>query len=201
MSRLPPELMHATLPHASMISRHRLVVALAAVLVATGVHGEPPGDPLNPDPRRSERVSVQAAASRDPVIAGEPFSVHVVVAPLPELKVYAPGSQGYTPVTLELDWPGDVRPLKPRYPPSEPFIFGALKELVHVYTGPFRITQRVTIPSTARSAKEGSLMVTGLLRFQSCNDRLCFPPESRRLEIPLRIEKPKDRRGKGAASD
>ena len=184
-----------------MSSWHLPAAALAAVLAATGAHDEPSGDPLNPDPRRSDRVSVQAAASLDPVIAGEPFSVHVVVTPLPELKVYAPGSQGYTPVTLVLDWPGDVRALKPRYPPSEPFIFGALKELVQVYTGAFRITQRVTILRTARSAKAGSLTVTGLLRFQSCNDRLCFPPESRRLEIPLRIEKPKDRPGKGSAGD
>ena len=138
------------------------------------------------DPRPSGRVTVDVVSDRPIAREGEAFSVHVEVTPRPGIHVYAPGNRDYAPVTLSLKWPRHLKVADPRYPASEPYIFGELREIVKVYQGPFRITQRVTIPRGSPAAGSKSLDVTGVLRYQSCNDRVCFPVES----IPLRLTIP-----------
>ena len=52
-------------------------------------------------------------------------------------------------------------------------------EHVPVYEKPFRLTAAVSL---ARTAKAGSLTITGTLKYQACDDRVCFIPES----VPVR---------------
>ena len=155
------------------------VAALAALLLGSS-------DPVlrgvgEPDPRTPRRVTVHVVPAPAVVQPGETFDVHAEVTPAPGIKVYAPGDRTYTPVTWTMKWPDTVRATRPAYPPSETHVFGALKEIVQVYSRPFRITQKVTLP---RAAPRGSTMeVAGLLRYQSCDDRTCFPVES----LPVRV--------------
>jgi Disulphide bond corrector protein DsbC len=49
-------------------------------------------------------------------------------------------------------------------------------EKVSVFQKPFRLTQDVTLDT---SAKPGSTVaVAGTVNFQACDDRVCYPPEN-----------------------
>jgi hypothetical protein len=57
-------------------------------------------------------------------------------------------------------------------------------EKVPNYTGTFRVGRQITFASQqvlAGAAPSGELTVKGQFRYQACNDRLCFPPET----VPL----------------
>lgn len=134
-------------------------------------------------PRTSGRVAVHLATEPARVRPGEPFTIAARVVPRAGIRVYGRDNRDYFPVTLALDWPRDVRIETPVYPAAEPYLFGPLKELVNVYERPFRITQRVTIPPGALAAAAGRLVVGGVVRYQSCDDRVCFPVEA----VPVRV--------------
>jgi hypothetical protein len=135
--------------------------------------------------RVSGRVAVELASMPGSLRPGGFVTVQVEVRPQRGIHVYAPGNRDYLAPLLSLDWPAHVKVEAPRYPPGEPYVFGDLKELVQVYNGPFRITQKVTLPGDS-AAPRRTLEITGTLRYQSCDDRVCFPVES----IPLRVEIP-----------
>jgi hypothetical protein len=173
----------------------RTLGAVVMVPLAVTADGRQAANPLVPAP--PARVTLQAAGPVQPARVGVPFPVHVEVAPLAGIHVYAPGNKGYIPVTLALDWPRGVRARDPEYPPGEPFIFGALKELVTVYSRPFKITQRATIVPGTPPSRTRSIDVTGVLRYQACDDRLCFPLASVPVRVTIPVEPARARtRGK-----
>lgn len=138
--------------------------------------------------RPSGRVSVHVTSVTASPRPGEPFSVAVEVTPRTGIRVYARDNPGYVPITLAFEWPRGLKADPPQYPDAEPYLFGPLRELVQVYREPFRITQRVTIRPHSPSARPGSLSIAGLLRYQSCDDRVCFPVESLPVRLTLRVQ-------------
>ena len=148
--------------------------------------------PVQPSGRVSVHVTSLTASPRP----GEPFSLVVDVTPRTGIRVYARDNPGYFPVTLAFEWPRGLKADTPRYPDGEPYLFGPLKELVHVYREPFRITQRVTVRPRSSSARPGPLSIAGVLRYQSCDDRVCFPVES----LPVRLTVTVQAAGAGSGS-
>ena len=146
--------------------------------------------------RPSGRVSVDVTPVTASPRPGEPFSVAVAVTPRTGIRVYARDNPGYFPITLAFEWPRSLKADPPHYPVAEPYLFGPLKELVQVYREPFRITQRVTIRPHSPSARPDSLSIAGVLRYQSCDDRVCFPVES----LPVRFTVTVQAAGAGSGS-
>ena len=54
-----------------------------------------------------------------------------------------------------------------------------------VYTGNFEI---VTKFRRASSASPGPGFLNGKLRYQACNDKMCLPPKTLDVKVPLRVE-------------
>lgn len=52
-----------------------------------------------------------------------------------------------------------------------------------VFTGDFDITTRFKVPA---QAPNGPAIITGKLRYQACNDKMCLPPKT--IEVPLTVE-------------
>jgi len=117
---------------------------------------------------------------------------------LPEgVHVYAPGVKGYKPVQLTLQTEG--LPLKDSfYPPSHPLTFGELDETVPVYTGAFDIRQDVLVLLDKNLRQEymrfeggrdsGTFVpIHGLLSYQACTDKVCYPPATLALEWMVRV--------------
>jgi DsbC/DsbD-like thiol-disulfide interchange protein len=103
---------------------------------------------------------------------GQTVRLFVDIAPRPKMHVYAPGAKDYLPIALELNSAG-VRAGKLTYPVSQVLYFEPTKERVPVYQSPFRLTQDVVVLPTA---KPGTLIITGVLKYQACDDTLCYNP-------------------------
>jgi hypothetical protein len=57
---------------------------------------------------------------------------------------------------------------------------------VPVYTGQFRLVRDVTVQ---KQAKPGELVVEGALRYQACDEKVCYVPQSVPLKWTLRVER------------
>jgi DsbC/DsbD-like thiol-disulfide interchange protein len=114
-------------------------------------------------------VAVAAGA----VTAGR-VPLHVDVTPRSDMHVYAPGQPGYIGITLTLDADAPARVSgKPKYPAPRKLFMPVLNETQLVYSTPFRLTQDVTIP---RTVSPGPLTIKGTLRYQACDDTICYKP-------------------------
>ena len=107
--------------------------------------------------------------------AGGRVPLSVEVQPKPGIHVYAPGAgEFYIPITVKLNPQPEVKPGKVAYPKSETMIFA--DEKVSVFEKPFRLTQDVTLDKALKPG--ATVVVTGTVNYQACDDKVCFPPES-----------------------
>jgi hypothetical protein len=72
------------------------------------------------------------------------------------------------------------------FPPSVKLHLPAIDETVPVYRGHFRLTRDINIgpDGKVRAAMDssGNLVVEGTLRYQACDDRVCYVPQ----ELPVK---------------
>src|SRR5215471_13808883 len=116
-------------------------------------------------------ASPTAAAPARP---GSTIKLYVDVIPDPKVHVYAPGAKDYLPIALEITPAAGVTAGKLSYPKAQDLYFEPLKEHVPVFSAPFRLLQDVSI---GRAVKPGqSLTLTGVLKYQACDDTTCFNP-------------------------
>ncbi|MBI3895841.1 MAG: redoxin domain-containing protein [Acidobacteria bacterium] len=110
----------------------------------------------------------------------------------PKMHVYAPGNQNYISIRLELDASPNYKALPVQYPKAEILYLSAIKERVPVYQGRFRVTQDITIATGSVLqpiiASNGELKISGKLRYQACDDQICYLPETLPLEWTLKVE-------------
>lgn len=99
--------------------------------------------------------------------------------------MYAPGVQGYIPVDLAITSSDDITAHPAVYPVSKPLHLKAIGETVPVYTGQVRVLREITI---GKNVKPGELVVAGTFRYQACDDRQCFVPETVPLKWTLQVE-------------
>lgn len=101
------------------------------------------------------------------------------------VHVYAPGVQGYKPIDFVISESDAFTTHAAIYPPSKLLHLKAINETVPVYTGQIRVLREITI---GKNAKVGELAVEGTFRYQACDDRECFIPETVPLKWVLRVE-------------
>src|SRR5215471_17117553 len=122
-------------------------------------------------------LTMATSASPTPAAPARPgttIKVFVDVIPDPKVHVYAPGAKDYLPIALEITPVSGVTAGKLTYPKAQDLYFEPLKEHVPVFSAPFRLVQDVAI---GRAVKPGqSLIVTGVLKYQACDDTTCFNP-------------------------
>ena len=95
----------------------------------------------------------------------------------------SPGDEYLIP--LKFTWNEDVMKVQevvyPK-PQMEKFQFSA--KPMSVFQGDFKTQAKFRINATAPN---GLSHVTGKLRYQACNDRMCLPPRTLEVKIPLEI--------------
>jgi len=116
-------------------------------------------------------------------IPGARITVTAEVQLPPDVHVYAPGTQGYKPISLVLDSLPELQLGPPVYPQAEVLFMPAINERVPVFEGTFRIHQDVKVSSAAEfSSTLGTdgktLTITGKLNYQACDSKVCFLPTS-----------------------
>ena len=109
-----------------------------------------------------------------PAMPGATVKLFVDIVPDAKIHVYEPGAKDYLPVVLEVSPPAGVRVAKLNYPPSQDWYFEPLKEHVPVYQTKFRLTQDIVVGAGVKAGQ--TLTVTGVLKYQACDDTICYNP-------------------------
>jgi hypothetical protein len=86
---------------------------------------------------------------------------------------------------LKLEAPGGVRVGPVVYPRALLRNLKFSKSKVAVYEGRTSMRFNVTVPANFAS---NSTEVKARLRYQSCSDEVCFPPQTREVTIPIKIK-------------
>ena len=86
---------------------------------------------------------------------------------------------------LQIDAPKGFRVTPVSYPRAVLRSLGFSKSKVSVYEGRATMRFSVIVP---RNYEGNSAELRGRLRFQSCNDELCFPPQTKEVKMWLTIE-------------
>jgi hypothetical protein len=147
-----------------------LVLVLAAALAAQA--------PPNDQRRETAHLVATVVPVATPVAPGARVSLRLDVVPKPKMHVYSAEQKDYIPISLTLDPDPSFKAHPVVFPKAERFYFKALDETQLVFSKPFRITQDITLAAARGRAGGGTLRVTGTLRYQACDDAVCYRPET-----------------------
>lgn len=90
-------------------------------------------------------------------------------------------------IPLRLNWtaaPLAVSGVAYPKPQMEKYAFS--EKPLSVYTGDFEITTKFNVPA---SAPAGPAVISAKLRYQACTDRMCLPPKTVDVSLPVEIVK------------
>ena len=123
----------------------------------------------------SLKTTVQHVTAAPSIVRAANGSVMLAldVTPNPRIHVYAAGAKDFTAVTLVLTPQPEVTPGKPVYPKAD-VAAAAGSDDAPAYAKAFRITQPVTVKGGASTA----LTIAGVLNYQACDDKSCYPTAS-----------------------
>lgn len=106
------------------------------------------------------------------------------VAVLPGFHVNSDKPKDEFLIPLKLTWTdGPLQAKSITYPKPEEIKVG--KDMLSVFTGNFTI--QTAFKASERSA-QGASTITGKLRYQACNNEMCFRPASIDIRVPVVIE-------------
>jgi peroxiredoxin len=143
---------------------------------------------------KAPHLQLSLAQSDRSVIPGGRVTLIAEIELPPDVHVYSPGVQGYKPIQLALQGrPGiELQPVV--YPESKVLYLEAIQEHVPVFEGKFRISQDLTVTPSRISdglrsvfSKERTISIIGDLRYQACDQRVCYPPTSVPVTWQLQI--------------
>ena len=152
-----------------------VIAALIACVAAVQAVPAPPVPAKLPVKFEAKQLSITTSQSEEAVNAGSPVSLFVDVFPKSKMHVYSPEQTGgYIRIELTLDDQAAVKEAKPIFPKASDYYFDPLKETFKVFDAPFRIRQDVTLTGVP----SGATTVTGTLRYQACDDQVCYRPDT-----------------------
>jgi hypothetical protein len=131
-------------------------------------------------------LSITTSVTDGVIAPGTRVSLLLDITPKSRMHVYAPEQKTYIPIALSLQEDDSFTAHPAKFPKAEKYLFEPLKETQLVYSKPFRIVQDITAAVTpamrdrARAAG-ASVVVSGTLRYQACDDKICYMPR----ELPV----------------
>jgi hypothetical protein len=128
----------------------------------------------------TKHLSLTTAASTDRASVGQRLALTVDLDLKPGMHVYAPGVEGYIPLDWSLGESSSVAAHPVEFPAPRKLHLPVIDETVPVFTGRFRLVRDVTIGEVP----PGPLTIEGALKYQACDDQLCYIPQT----VPLKWE-------------
>ncbi len=90
-------------------------------------------------------------------------------------------------IPLKLTWtPAPLEVAEVVYPKPQMEKYAFSEKPLSVYTGDFDIITKFKVPA---SAPPGPAVLTGKLRYQACTDRMCLPPKTVDVSLPITVVK------------
>jgi hypothetical protein len=145
---------------------------------------------------RTNHLEVKYHATRDTVRPNLRFTLVADFQLQPKMHVYAPSVQGYIPIRFEIEPSPYFTVHETEYPPSEDLYLPAIKETVPVFQGSYQVRQDITmlgndiLDPVLKGNRE--IKIRGRLRYQACDDKICYLPQTVPLEWTLKLD-PLDR--------
>jgi DsbC/DsbD-like thiol-disulfide interchange protein len=139
-----------------------------------------------------KHARIVSSASNSSVRGGQHIALILDVELQAGVHVYAPGVQpGYIPIEWKLSDSPTWTNTTIEYP--EPKRVELLGETVPAYDGKIRITREITIAPQRQTAEasngDGEFVIEGSFRYQACDERQCFIPETIPLKWLFRLER------------
>lgn len=123
-------------------------------------------------------VRLEAGKTADveiPVVVAAGYHVQANPASNPQL----------IPTKIEFTESKAVKPGEPVYPPGNPYRLKGTGADLATYAGKLSIR----VPVTALEGAKGKHSLAGKIRYQACNDKICFFPSAAAVAIPVVIVK------------
>ena len=127
------------------------------------------------EPVSTKHLTIATSASPETVPPGARVALNLDVAPKSTMHVYAPGQDNYIPISVTLDGNTAIKPASVTFPTPEKRDVKELGETQLVYSKPFRIVQNVAIVKIP-SPKAGPLTIKGTVKYQACDEAICYAP-------------------------
>lgn len=155
-------------------------------LLAIMLLGLPSNFLATPLPQSPPNIEVNAHLSSNNVRRGRAAQALVVMDIPPGFHVNSsrPLEKFLIATQLQIEAPNGVRVGPVLYPRAVLRTLKFSKSKVSVYEG--RATMRINVTVPANFGSE-SLELKARLRYQSCSDEVCFPPQTRQLTIPIKV--------------
>ncbi len=170
-------------PRQSPLLRWLGYVAILATSAAASAQLD---KPLYPE-QRVRMVPAQLVTVR---AAGPPVTQQLSFEVTPGFHINSnkPTSELLVPTVVKLDPPTNISVGGLRYPAGRDMSFPfSPKDKLNVYTGDFTVTTLVT---AARNTPSGRFRVHGLLQYQACDDRACYPPSKIPVAFDVKVLAP-----------
>jgi hypothetical protein len=133
-----------------------------------------------------KQLIAKAGASNATVAPGERVTLILDIDLEPGMHVYAPGVEGYIPIDWKMQDSQTAAVHAPVFPHSQKLYLKAIGETVPAYRNHFRVTRDITIGRPPDGS--GTFAVAGSLRYQACDDRVCYIPQELHLAWTFQYE-------------
>ena len=140
---------------------------------------------------RTAHLKVTSWASDAIVRGGNRFALVLDVALNPKMHVYSPEVTGYIPIEWRMEEADGLTHFDPQFPESKILHLPAIDESVPVYEGEFRLIRDVMIGQARELGglvADGELTLRGSLRYQACDDKMCYLPSTVPVEWTVAFE-------------
>jgi hypothetical protein len=124
------------------------------------------------------QLSATIGASDSAVAPGERVALIIDVDLAPNMHVYAPGVDGYIPIEWKMEDSSAIEAQAPVFPRAEKLYLKAIDETVPAYRNHFRLIRDITMGA----GSAGAITLEGTLRYQACDDRVCYIPQTLHLK-------------------
>ncbi|MBI1357264.1 MAG: redoxin domain-containing protein [Acidobacteria bacterium] len=140
----------------------------------------------------TDHLELTSWASDQVLRGGNRVALGLDIALGPKMHVYAPGVKGYIAVDWEMEQTPGLESFPVEYPDPESLHLPAIGETVPVYQGSVRFLRDVMIGQPDQIehllGEDGKLLLRGTFRYQACDDKVCYLPQTVELEWRLDFE-------------
>jgi thiol:disulfide interchange protein DsbD len=131
-------------------------------------------------------MRVSASVKPSHVRAGQRIALTLDIELKPNMHVYAPSVEGYIPIQWTMAQNAEIVAQPVVTPPPKMLHLEAIDETLPVYSGRFRLVRDVNI--VAGSKLKGAVTIEGTLRYQACDDRMCYVPKTVPLKWTVQVQ-------------
>lgn len=140
---------------------------------------------------KTDHLTVTSWVSDEVVYGGNRFSLALEIELPDKMHVYAPEVEGYIPIDWNMAAASQLTVHDAEFPKPENLHLPAIGETVPVYEGRLRIVRDVLIgqPQDIEHLldAQGNVVLKGELRYQACDDKVCYIPQTVPLEFSVKL--------------